>query len=282
MNVFISGASTGIGLATSQLFIARGARVIGSVRDQEVGDNLKKELGENFDYVLLDLRDQKAIAELPHLLKSRFSISELHILVNNAGRAYAAPFLEQNFTEITEMIEINVLGLMRLTQSLLPLLGASRPLRTRMGRVINISSISGLVGTPFLAGYVASKHAVEGFSESLRRELQIFGIGVVVIGPGSVNTPIWKKGLTSLEKITRGGIYENSFKKFIRFVEDEIAHSLPAVQVAEAIYHASLVQKPKQRYAVIPRPFRNSILPALLPKSFLDESMAKALGLTKE
>src|SRR5262249_43274329 len=114
-------------------------------------------------------------------------------LVNNAGVAVAGPAFELGIDEFRSQMEVNVIGPVIVTQAFGPLLGADRSLKGPPGRIVMISSVSGQHGNPLMAPYAMSKHAIEGFSESLRRELALFGIDVVIIGPGAVKTPIWQK-----------------------------------------------------------------------------------------
>jgi NAD(P)-dependent dehydrogenase (short-subunit alcohol dehydrogenase family) len=114
-------------------------------------------------------------------------------LVNNAGGVLAAPLLHQRITEVRAQIETNLLSLFIVTQAFAPLLGADRSLTGAPGRVVNVSSLSGKVGQPFAAAYTASKHGIEGFSESLRRELMLCGIAVIIVAPAFVSTPLLSK-----------------------------------------------------------------------------------------
>src|SRR5262249_6243470 len=117
----------------------------------------------------------------------------LDALVNNAGIALPGPLSEQDFSEIRRMFEVNLFGLLAVTRACLPLLGMREGHPRRPGKIVNISSGAGKLSMPFLGAYVASKHAVEGLSASLRRELMPWNIPVVVVGPGNVRTPIWSK-----------------------------------------------------------------------------------------
>ena len=147
------------------------------------------------------------------------------------------------------------------------------------GRIINISSISGIGGTPFLGIYCASKHAIEGFSESLRREMNIYDIKVSVIGPGSIKTPIWSKGFETIRTRFDKTIYRESFHRFIDFAKYEEENALPVSAVVENIMNAATSSCPKIRYAPVPRKLSSVYLPWILPKSIVDYMTCKALGL---
>ena len=137
-------------------------------------------------------------------------------LVNNAGVAFAAPFALQDFSEVQTTINVNVISLMKVTQVLLPLLGLNGT--GPKGRIVNISSIAGQLAAPFLGVYAASKHAVEGFSNALRKELMVCGIKVSIVGPGSIQTPIWEKGFEKVKEKYDQTIFAKPFKIFIKIL----------------------------------------------------------------
>lgn len=273
--IFITGISSGIGRATAVAFLKRGDCVIGTVRDENSVIDLKNEYPNQLRLVHLDLKNISSISEI-HKILNELSIQKIDILVNNAGVAIAAPFQFQDFSEVTETITINVLAVMRLTQVLIPFL-----LKSDDGRIINISSVSGENGTPFLASYCASKHAIEGFSESLRRELNIYGMKVILIGPGSIKTPIWDKGFEKIKSLYEKTIYKDSFDRFIAFAMNEKVNALNPEDVVSDILDASFSSRPKIRYAPVPRKLMNWTLPRLLPTRYFDYISCRALGLVK-
>src|SRR5215468_7139834 len=193
-SVVVTGASTGIGLATAKLLLDKGFRVFGSVRKQADADRLKAEFGANFTPLIFDVTDEPAVLAAAREVRAALNGEKLAGLVNNAGIAVAGPVLELAADEFRRQMDVNVIGPIIATQAFGPLLGADRSLKGAPGRIVMISSVSGKHGNPLTPAYAASKHAIEGLSESLRRELLLFGIDVVVIGPGPVKTPIWSKG----------------------------------------------------------------------------------------
>src|SRR6478672_9843468 len=192
--VVITGASTGIGWATAKLLLDRGFRVFGSVRKQADADRLRAEFGANFTPLLFDVTDEPAVLAAAREVRAALNGETLFGLVNNAGIAVAGPVLELAADEFRRQMDINVIGPVIATQAFGPLLGADPSLKGPKGRIVMISSVAGKNGNPLSAPYCASKHAVEGLSESLRRELMLFGIDVVIVAPGAVKTPIWTKG----------------------------------------------------------------------------------------
>ena len=268
--ILITGVSSGIGMGAADFFLKAGHRVIGTVRKK---DNIKELLAhKNFVCLQLDVKDRAQIENLPLELAQQ-NIKVIDVLVNNAGVAKAGPFADQPFAEIDEIIQVNLLSVMLLTQKLIPLL------QQPGGRIINISSVSGQNGTPFLAAYCASKHAIEGFSESLRREMNLLGIKVILIGPGSIRTPIWFKGFEVLKSVYVNSKYAKPFDRFIQFAQNEEKNGLPVSAVVADIESAALDKNPCIRYAPIPKKFKNYYLAKLIPKSTMDRLNVKVLGL---
>src|SRR6202795_3470823 len=191
--VVITGASTGIGWATANLLLDRGFRVFGSVRKKADADRLSSEFGANFSPLLFDVTDEAAVLAAAREVRAALNGETLLGLVNNAGVAVAGPVLELAADEFRRQMDVNVIGPIIATQAFGPLLGSDPSLKGPKGRIVMISSVAGQTGKPLTAGYAASKHAIEGLSESLRREMMPFGIDVVIIAPGAVKTPIWSK-----------------------------------------------------------------------------------------
>ena len=164
---------------------------------------------------------------------------------------------------------------MKITQVLIPLLEKGK------GRLINISSLSGKSGPPFLAVYAASKHAIEGFSEALRKELMLKDIRVIVVGPGSIKTPIWDKGFEVIKEKYSKTPYAESLGIFIKIVSSEVRHALDVEAVSADLRDALTSENPKFRYAPIPRKLRNWYIPMLIPARLMDRMTAKVLRLRK-
>ena len=199
-SVVITGASTGIGWASAKLLLERGFRVFGSVRKQADADRLKAEFGANFIPLLFDVTDEAAVLAAAREVRAALNGETLTGLVNNAGIAVAGPVLELAADEFRRQMEVNVIGPIIATQAFGPLLGSDASLK---GRIVMISSVAGRNGNPMSAAYSASKHAIEGLSESLRREMMLFGIDVIIVAPGAVKTPIWSRPRRSIFPATR-------------------------------------------------------------------------------
>lgn len=276
--ILVTGASTGIGADTVKALIENNFIVVATVRKKVDEENLKKNYGDKIKVLNLDVSDFSAVDQLPRVLKEKFQITRLDGLVNNAGIALAGPFLFQDFSEIQNIININVLSVMKVTQVLLPLLGAYGG-SENPGRIINISSVAGKTAAPFLSVYAASKHAIEGYSEAIRKELMLFGIKVIIVAPGSIKTPIWQKGFTLIKDRYVNTLFSQSFAKFVKFAASEEKNALEVSEVSSIIVEALSVENPCLRYAPVPRKIINWYLPKIIPTRIYDRLSAKALGL---
>jgi hypothetical protein len=277
-SVVITGASTGIGWATAKLLLDRGFRVFGSVRKQADADRLKAEFGANFTPLLFDVTDEAAVLAAAREVRAALHGETLAGLVNNAGIAVTGPVLELAADEFRRQMEVNVIGPIIATQAFCPLLGSDASLRGAKGRIVMISSVAGKNGNPLTSAYAASKHAIEGLSESLRRELMLFGIDVIIVAPGPVKTPIWSKGTEADISGYSNSPYFPALEKVRKFMQrfDEIG--LPAEKIAERIADVLTSARPKVRYQIAPDPMRH-LMTAVLPKRMVDRIIAKRLGL---
>jgi NAD(P)-dependent dehydrogenase (short-subunit alcohol dehydrogenase family) len=280
-SVVITGASTGIGWAAAKLLLDRGYRVFGSVRKPADADRLKTEFGANFTPLLFDVTDEAAVLAAAREVRARLNGERLAGLVNNAGIAVAGPVLELAADEFRRQMNVNFIGPIIATQAFAPLLGADPTLEGPKGRIVMISSVAGKNGNPLSAPYSASKHAIEGLSESLRRELMLFGIDVIIIAPGAVKTPIWGKA----EEVDISSYQNSPYFPALQKVRAVMLHlgsiGLPAETIAEKIFAALTLPNPKVRYSVTPDPIRH-LVTALLPKRTVDKIIARRLGLTPQ
>lgn len=278
--VFITGVSSGLGHGMAMAFCERGYRVIGTVRSAADAAAVQAQLGDGFVPVTLDVRDLDAIARLPDTLAALGVKERLDGLVNNAGIVCSAPVLQQPIADFSVQLEVNVLGVIAVTKSLLPLLGAGQTggaPAVPPGRIVNISSIGGRVASPFIAGYAASKHAVEGFSHALRRELMPFGISVVIVGPGSVQTAIWTKA--KLQDVHPDNPYHEPLQRFRRLSSRVEAGGYTPQEAGRRVVGIFESKRPRIRYALVRGRFENWTLPSLLPHRWLDVAMGRMLGL---
>ena len=278
-SVVITGASTGIGWATAKLLLDRGFRVFGSVRKPADADRLKGEFGANFTPLLFDVTEEAAVLAAAREVRAALDGKTLFGLVNNAGIAVAGPVLELAADDFRHQMNVNVIGPIIATQAFGPLLGSDPSLKGPKGRIVMISSVAGKSGNPLMSAYSASKHAIEGLSESLRRELMLFGIDVVIIAPGAVKTPIWAKAEEVDVSVYRNSPFFPALERIRKFMLQLGEKGLPAERVAERIHNALTTAHPKVRYQIAPDPILQFVVEAL-PKRMVDKIVARRLGLT--
>jgi hypothetical protein len=277
-SVVITGASTGIGWATAKLLLTRGFRVFGSVRKAADADRLRNQFGANFTPLVFDVTDEAAVLAAAREVRSALNGETLAGLVNNAGIAVAGPVLELSADEFRHQMDVNVMGPVIATQAFGPLLGADASLKGPKGRIVMVSSVAGKNGNPLMSAYSASKHAIEGLSEGLRREMMLFGIDVIIIAPGAVKTPIWSKADEVDISRYRNSPFLPALEKIRKFMQQLGENGLPPEKIAEAIASALTSSRPKVRYAITPNPMRQIIM-TILPKRTVDRIIAKRLGL---
>lgn len=191
--VVVTGVSSGIGTGTLRELVRAGWHVFGSVRKPQDAQRLSREVGPSYTPLVFDVTDSAALARAAREVEKALGGRKLAGLVNNAGIAVAGPLLELPLSELRRQLEVNLVSVLGVTQAFFHLLRKSSDGGGRPARIINISSVSGRIAVPFLGPYAASKHGMQGLSDSLRRECLLHGVDVVVIDPASVSTPIWDK-----------------------------------------------------------------------------------------
>ncbi len=274
--IMITGASAGIGRAAALSLAARGHHVLVAARRTAALDELRALAGAGtITPIRLDLDDPASIAAAVAAVDEITAGRGLDALVNNAGFATAGALVELSDRDLRAQFETNVFGLMTLTRALVPAMIA----RGR-GRVVNVSSVSGRIPAPILGAYHASKYALEALSDALRMELAPFGVRVSIVEPGTIRTEFASRTLaeatTARDPASRyNAVYARTAELEQRF--DKMAGT-PAPVVA-AIEHALLALRPHARY-VAPRRFALMIaLVQILPTSWVDRAMSRALGL---
>jgi NAD(P)-dependent dehydrogenase (short-subunit alcohol dehydrogenase family) len=277
-SVVITGASTGIGWATAKLLLARGFRVFGSVRKQADADRLTSEFGANFTPLLFDVTDEAAVLAAAREVRTALGGETLAGLVNNAGIAVAGPVLELSADQFRRQMDVNVIGPIIATQAFGPLLGSDPSLKGPRGKIVMISSVAGKNGNPLMSAYSASKFAIEGLSESLRREMMLFGIDVIIIAPGAVKTPIWGKAEDVDVSAYQNSPFFPALQKIRKFMLQLGENGLPAEIIAARIADVLTSANPKVRYQIAPDQFRH-LMTSILPKRMVDKIIAKRLGL---
>jgi len=273
-NILITGASTGIGYRTVQLFIEKGYFVLGSVRKQVDADRLKEDFGEKFHPLVFDVCDAEAIKQAAIETERVLAGKGLACLVNNAGFAVNGPLQHMEIKDLHQQFDVNVYGVLRVVQAFLPFLGAQTPAKYPPGKIINISSVSGFVTAPFLGAYAMSKYALESMSDALRRELSIYNIDVIVLQPGAVATEIWDKSKAMDPKYLDTD-YEPILKNWKKMVTKTEKNAVPALDVAQKI-HSVLVQKnPATRHIIAKKKMIMTLVKHIFPDRFLDRQITK-------
>jgi hypothetical protein len=280
-SVVVTGASTGIGWGCAKVLIKKGFRVFGSVRKQADADRLSKEFGKAFVPLLFDVTDAAAVRKGAEQVAAALGNETLAGLVNNAGIAIAGPLLYLDVDEFRQQLEVNLTGQLIVTQAFAPLLGAETSRTGKRGRIVNITSVGGRNANPFMGPYNTSKFGFEGFSESLRRELMLFDIDVIVVAPGAVATPIWDKA----EQVDVSRYANTPYAEPLAKVRDVMLtmgrKGFPPEKLGTAVWRALTTAKPKVHYTVTPDRMQN-FMTTHLPKRTVDNIVAGRLGLKKK
>lgn len=246
--VIITGASGGFGKTFTKAFLEGGYHVVATIRDEAkkavLLEGLTPKEAENLSFALLDVADEESVNNFGSFVQG---LERVDVLINNAGFAVAGFAEELSTAEYQFQLETNLLGVMRVTNPILP-----KMRQKGSGRIINISSISGLIGFPGLSPYVSSKYALEGYSESLRLELKDFGVDVVLIEPGSFQTNIWSSGthMSSSAGNSNSPYLELFTGMNKRLQKDRESYGDP-VEVAKLVWKIAEMKKtPTLRYTV--------------------------------
>jgi NAD(P)-dependent dehydrogenase (short-subunit alcohol dehydrogenase family) len=269
--VLVTGASSGIGEATALHLKELGFDAVAAVRKDEDAERLA---ARGLRTVRLDVTDAGSIAAA----QAELGDGPLAGLVNNAGIAVAAPLEYLPLDQLRHQLEVNLVGQLAVIQRFLPALRAGR------GRIVNVASIGGRVALPLVGAYNASKFALEGMSDALRRELLSQGVDVIVIEPGGVKTPIWGKGDQLATELAadmppEGERLYGSLVAAIRRQTTRIATEagIEASEVAEVIGRALTAKRPRARYLVGRDAKLRAPAAAVLPARVMDRLVARAL-----
>ncbi len=274
--VLITGVSTGIGYALAKKFLAEGCIVFGSVRNVKDAEKLKLDFGQSFHPLLFDVTNQEAIEAAVGEVEKLLQGKALAGLINNSGIALGGPVAYLPLSEFRRQFDVNVFGLIAVTKAFLPLLGARAGFNGHPGKILNISSVSGKVGFPFIAPYCASKFAVEGFSQSLRRELLPYGIDVITIGPGPVKTPIWGKAEETPEEVLRSD-YGTAVGRFREFMKKGADAGLEADDLANRVFRVFVKKRARTNYLFMNNKFFNYIVPEYFMTDRMMDRMLKKM-----
>ncbi|MEJ5224095.1 MAG: SDR family oxidoreductase [Anaerolineales bacterium] len=275
--IVVTGASSGIGRAIALYFAQRGWAVFGGVRKAADAEALRQAHAD-ITPIFLDVTDAAQVAEAVETVSARLGERGLDALVNNAGVAVPAPVAVIPLEELRRQFEINVMGVVAVTQAFLPLLKQ----RGRGSTIVNISSTSARMSSPLTGAYSASKMALEGLNDSLRIELRPWGVRVVSVQPGPVTTPIWEKTVADSERVLARIAPEQlaPYQPLIDFVRARALRDphFPAERVARVVFGAVTSRAPRVRYLVarnaagywllhaLPPAWRDALFALVLPR----------------
>lgn len=262
--IVVTGISTGIGRYLCKFLLDQGFQVIGTHREPDVKNGIST-LDPRLIPLYMDLANERSIEHASIEIQKIVGNMGLFALINNAGQAIPGPLTEVPMEKIKYQFQVNVFGNLMLIQKMMPLLQKNGP----GARIINMSSVSGLFASPFLGSYAASKFALEGLSDSLRRELKLLGITVVVIEPGPIQTAIWSKHL-GVAADYKGGLFDQYLIKATDIIQQMEANAMPLEVLNQPILESLLSTKPKTRYLIHKNKFLFLLLAKILPDKWAD------------
>ncbi|MDY6999094.1 MAG: SDR family NAD(P)-dependent oxidoreductase [Actinomycetota bacterium] len=279
--VVVTGASSGIGRATAMMLVQRGFDVYAGARKPADAEALKAAGGARMHPIHLDVTDEASIAAAAQEVSDAVGETGLAGLVNNAGTTAPGPVEYLSLETFRRQLEVNLVGPLAVTQAMLPMLRSGR------GRVVNVSSGAGKAAIPLMAPYVTAKHGLEGLSDVMRLEFGRLGVGVSVIEPGFIATPMGGR----LERDTaevlesmppeRREAYAGQLVKLAEQISGEAEHGSPPEVVAEAILHALTSRRPRTRYAAGAGSARLLFLRRVLPDRWFDRIILRTTGLDR-
>ena len=230
----VTGSSSGIGFETSLLLSRNGFFTYLTMRNLDKAktiSNIKQKEKLSLEILQLDVTDDKSVKEAINKIKNEQG--RIDVLVNNAGYALVGPFEEISIKEFKEQFETNVFGVIRVTQTVLPIMR-----RQKGGIIVNISSIAGKIGFPLTSAYVSSKFALEGLSESMAYELEQFGIKIILIEPGVIKTNFDKNLKIGKNVLIDSSPYIEMTQKRISRFKPRFKDGLHPLEVAKVILKA--------------------------------------------
>ena len=273
-NIVITGVSSGIGRASLDLLHEKGYHIFGSVRNQADADKLSKIYPDRFTPLLFDVQNHDEVVRASKVVFEH--CETLAGLINNAGIAIPGPLEHLSEKQFEKQLDVNVKSIRRITNLFLPLLGAKLNASKPPGRIINISSVSGLFNSPYNGAYSISKHALESMTDIYRRELRPYGIKVIAIEPGPIKTEIWKKNLNKMDEFKDSDYYE-VLQKADKIIENAERDALPVENVSRLVAKCLTVSRPKTRYIVHKNKFAFRLMAYYLPDKITDWLVHKTL-----
>ncbi|MBI1317586.1 MAG: SDR family NAD(P)-dependent oxidoreductase [Candidatus Hydrogenedens sp.] len=274
----VTGASTGIGYGCAVALAEQGYHTYAGVRSDADGERVRQESGGRLHPIILDVTKPEQIAAAVARLTEETGGAGLHALVNNAGIAIAGPLEFIPAEDFARQMNINVNGLVAVTQACLPLL------RQASGRLCLISSTNGFFAAPFMAPYAASKFAVEAVGDALRIELAPWNIGVSIVQPGAIQTPIWEKSKADneamLARMSKKAhtLYAGPIEALRREAANAERRAVPVKHVTDCVVHAITSDAPKTRYRCGAGAGIQYFIARWIPDKLRDRLIRKVMG----
>ncbi|MFF5308461.1 oxidoreductase [Streptomyces massasporeus] len=256
----VTGASSGLGRATARALTQAGFDVVGTGR--KAPDSAP---GEGVTFLALDVTSDESVSSVVQEVIDRFG--RIDVLVNNAGLGINGAAEEISVAQAQRVFDVNVFGLMRMTRAVLPHMRGQGH-----GRVINISSLGGFVGNPFMSVYIATKHAVEGYTESLDHEIREHGVRVLRVQPGPLNTSF---DTNSVEADTPVSVYAHQRAIYDEVIEEGLRNGDDPAVIAKVVVAAATDRNPKLSYPAGSQAPRLKLLRRILPARTFDKQVRK-------
>jgi NAD(P)-dependent dehydrogenase (short-subunit alcohol dehydrogenase family) len=275
----VTGASTGIGRATALWLDSRGWRVYAGVRRDEDADSLREAGSERMQPLILDVTSADQVGAAASRIGEETGSTGLHGLVNNAGIAVPGPLETLPIADFRRQIEVNLTSHVAVTQAMLP------SIRTARGRIVFNTSIGGLMAVKMFGAYHASKFALEAVGDVFRQELAPWGIGVSIIEPGSIATPIWERGVSEADVLIESSseeekaLYPTYIARYEKVARDAAARGMPPEKVAATIEKALTSSRPRTRYLIGADARGQALIARLLPDRVLDRLISLLTGI---
>ena len=274
-NIIITGVSSGIGRDALRLLHQKGYHIFGSVRKETDAKLLIEAYPQGFTPLIFDVQDQDAVSQAAKVVYD--TCDRIDALINNAGIAVPGPLQFVSEADFEKQMDVNLKSVRRITNTFLPLLGTAPDFKGPPGRIINVSSISGLFSSPFNGVYSISKHALESMTDVYRRELRCYGIKVVAIEPGPIKTKIWGKNLNSMAQFADTDYYD-ILQKADKMIENTEKNALPVARTSNVILKCITKKHPKTRYIVHKNAFVFKIVANYLPDKLVDWFIHRSLS----
>ncbi len=279
--VVITGTSTGIGKACALTLDKAGFQVFAGVRKETDATTIKQDASERLTPIMIDVTDQQSIETAAKTVENAVGEAGIKGLVNNAGMPSGGMIEFVPIEDVRKILEVNVVGQIAVSQAFIPLL------RKAKGRIVNMGSVAGRFSGPFMGTYAASKFAFEAITDSLRVELQSWGIFVTIIEPGAIATPIWDKAKSNADRMDSKVpddakvLYGTAITSMRKAVDRVSSEAISTDYVAQAVLHALTSARPKTRYLVGKDARVQAAIAKLLPDRLRDKLITRLLRLPK-